>query len=119
MTKIRLAVAAAVVTAVAAVTVAAFGVGACTSPTAQPTGCVAAYNDAGSMPGVVCDIGWSCSDDTQHYQILCTESEGNYSCTCTTDTTTAVTVVVVNPFMCTGPGAQPAAIGGCLWNIQM
>jgi hypothetical protein len=91
---------------------------ACDSPTAQPTGCVASYPSSGSMAGVVCDIGWSCSDDTQHYQLLCTESDGNYSCTCTTDTTTAVTVVVVTPFKCTGTGAQPAAIGGCLWDIQ-
>jgi len=108
-----------VVALVALVAGAVLTAGGCDSPTTQPTGCVSSYPDAGATPGVVCDIGWSCSDDTQHYQILCTESEGNYSCTCTTDTTAAVTVVVVNPFKCTGAGAQPAAIGGCLWNIEM
>ena len=111
MTKIRVAMA----TAVAAAT----AIAACSSPTVQPTGCVPSSNDAGAMPGVVCDIGWSCSDDTQHYQILCTESEGKYSCVCTTDTTTAVTEIVVPAFKCTGANAQPTAIDGCLWNIQM
>ena len=104
---------------VALMAVAALTCAGCASPTATPTACVALYPDAGAGVGVVCEIGWSCSSDTEHFQILCTESGANYSCTCTTDTTTAVSVVVVNPFKCDGPGAQPAAIGGCRWDIQM
>jgi hypothetical protein len=105
-----------VMMALAAV-VALAGVG-CSSPTAQPTGCTAAFGDAGTMPGVVCDIGWSCSADTQHYQIVCTESGGDFDCTCSTDTTTAVTGIHVTPFTCSGGGAEGAATG-CGWNLQM
>ncbi len=53
---------------VALVPFVALTVGACSSATAQPTGCVPSYPDAGATPGVVCDIGWSCSDDSQHYR---------------------------------------------------
>ena len=104
--------------ALASVVLVALTSAGCDSPTAQPTGCVASYPDTGATPGVVCDIGWSCSDDTQHYQILCTETGGNYSCTCTTDTTTATILILVNPFRCPGDGAQGAALG-CDWDLQM
>jgi hypothetical protein len=92
---------------------------ACTEPiTDNPTGCVTVPPDGGVQES--CAIEWSCEDDSQHYRIDCTQSGSNFSCECSTDTTTTTRIVVVSPFICdtAGQGALPAA-SGCGWNIQM
>jgi hypothetical protein len=112
MSKIIMALAA-VAALVAAVAV---SVAACSSPTPNPTGCVAQLPDAGVVPNETCAIAWSCSSNDQYYQIVCSLSEGNYSCYCTTNQTTDTQTIVVPPFICQDMTSRPVA-GGCGWSI--
>jgi hypothetical protein len=109
----------ALLAATGAVGVAAF-VGAtapaCSTDTPNPTGCVAMLPDAGIVPNEVCAIAWSCSSDDQYYQLVCSSTEGNYSCFCTTNQTTDTQTIVVPPFVCQDMTSRPVA-SGCGWVI--
>jgi hypothetical protein len=74
--------------------------------------------DSGTV-GDACAIAWSCNSDSQHFQIECTRANGdNYSCICSTDTTSIAKTVVVNAFICTGPMSLPA-FSVCGYDIEM
>ncbi len=84
--------------------------------TLNPTGCVASLPDAGVVSNEVCAISWVCSSDSQYFQIICSGSEGNYSCVCTSNQNTDTQTIVVPPFVCQDMTSRPVA-GGCGWSI--
>jgi len=95
----------------------------CSSPSTTATGCVASRPDAGTA-GNECLVQWACDGDTQHYRIDCTlvtsgTNVGNYTCNCTTDTTTLGRTVVVNAFSCDFAGGALPVAGQCGWMLQM
>jgi hypothetical protein len=90
---------------------------ACSSQTTAPMGCVQGSIDGGTV-GLSCAIAWSCNSDNQHYQLSCTPAGGdNYSCVCSTDTSSIAKTIVVNAFICDATGSIPA-FSACGYDIQ-
>jgi hypothetical protein len=84
------------------------------------SGCVAVFPDAGTANDVVCNIGWECSSNTERFQLICTEdSEGNESCTCSSDQTSETATVVVNSFVCQPMIALPVINDCGGFDVQM
>src|ERR1700744_250578 len=107
MSKMMMALTAAAATATVALV--AVLTPACTGHTPHPTGCVAQLPDAGVVPNETCAIAWSCSSNDQYYQMVCSSTQGNYSCFCTTNQTTDTQTIVVPPFVCQDMTSRPVA----------
>lgn len=97
------------------------GGGCSTASTAYPTDCKVSTPTTG-IEGATCAVAWSCSSDELHYQIVCDPEGSNWSCTCTTDTSSstnvAVRTVVVNPFSCSQANVASTAAAQCGWNLS-
>jgi hypothetical protein len=88
----------------------------CTSDNlSTPTGCVAAYPDAGN---VQCAVEWSC-DNSATYEIECTLAGGNYDCVCSTNTSTLESMATLNPFSCDLHGGAVVAANACGYMLGM
>jgi hypothetical protein len=82
--------------------------------------CVAVFPDAGTANDVVCNIGWACSSNTEHFQIICTALAGDEeSCTCSSDQTSDTQTVNVGSFVCQPMIALPVINQGCGFDVQM
>jgi hypothetical protein len=108
-------------TIVAVVAAVVLGGGCSSSSATTPTGCVSFTPDGGtgSLVGLSCAIAWSCNSDSQHYALECNRAqEDNYSCVCSTDTSSIAKTIVVNAFICEGPNSLPA-FSACGYDLQM
>jgi hypothetical protein len=93
---------------------------ACTSTAGDGTlnSCTPVTPDGGTAPeGAVCDVAWSCANDTQHFEMACTFENGSFLCTCYTEGVAAASFPV-NVFSCDNTNAIPAATTGCQWMIS-
>jgi hypothetical protein len=89
----------------------------CTSDNlSTPTGCVAAYPDAGG--GYQCAVEWSC-DNSATYEIQCTLTGGNYACICSTNTSSLEAMVTLNPQVCDLGGASLVIANACGYMLEM
>jgi hypothetical protein len=97
----------------------ALGAG-CGTSSVTPTNCVAAELDGGTANDVVCNLGWSCNSNTEHYEILCTAATGgNEACTCTSDQTVLSSAITINSFVCQGMTALPVVNACGHWQLEM
>jgi len=105
---------------VAVLAVGAIGCGNSTS-TGGSTLCNVVVPDGGNGgedAGLACDLAWSCSDDSVHYELQCTLTDmGNFTCLCLTESV-AGTTFTVNHFACTAADAAPAATTNCGWTLM-
>jgi hypothetical protein len=88
------------------------------------TDCTWTNPDAGANGDLYdCSVEWACSMGNEHFELDCNVSGGNFSCVCSTDTTSTTTPIAVNPFACNGTAALPPAStptpGGCGWMIEL
>jgi hypothetical protein len=93
----------------------------CTTSFENPTGCVASEVDAGTAFDVTCNLGWSCNNNNEHYQIVCTTSTpGNVLCTCTSDQNNLSSQILINDdFRCDGEGALPVVDKCGNWDLVL
>jgi hypothetical protein len=84
--------------------------------------CVAVFPDAETANDVVCNIGWACSSNSEHFQIICTALPGDEeACTCSSDQTTETPMVHVDSFVCQPMIALQVISGpdGCGFDLEM
>jgi hypothetical protein len=82
--------------------------------------CVAVFPDGGTANDVVCDIGWACSSNSEHFQIICTALAGDEeACTCSSDQTTEMPMINVGTFVCQPMIALSVMTQGCGFDLQM
>jgi hypothetical protein len=97
---------------------------ACTTGVDTTYTCVSMTPDADAgADDLLCNVAWSCNNDTTHYGLQCRFFAGNYACSCILEGNTAepVKTFSVAPFDCLNDPASalPAVTTGCGWALQL
>lgn len=106
---------------VAVLALGSVGCGNSTSTGGTSTLCNVVVPDGGNGgedAGLACDLAWSCSDDSIHYELQCTLTDmGNFACVCLTESVVGATFMV-NHFACNASDAAPSASMNCGWTLM-
>ncbi len=107
-------------TSALALSILALAAASCGTSTDTTYTCVSVAPDADAgASDLLCNVAWSCNNDTTHYGLQCRFVDGNYACSCMVEGASVKSFAVAH-FPCDPPeNALPAVTTACGWTIEL